>query len=163
VRAEATVRQSQCCYVCGPEEYRTIDIGGQTYETIPSKILIQAGLQLLLNYCKLKTKNPAAPIKIMQFCFSHTLVYLPSLHINSRLTPDGKDKVLFLCINNSARSQIIEGLLRHYYGEKDEAFIAGATPTKVHPLAIKAMAEIGIDISGQSSKSIDEFRGKDLY
>jgi arsenate reductase len=55
-----------------------------------------------------------------------------------------------------------EGLLRHHYGDRYEAFSAGATPTKVHPLAVMVMAEIGIDISGQSSKSIDEFRGRDI-
>jgi arsenate reductase len=55
-----------------------------------------------------------------------------------------------------------EGLLRHLYGDRYEAYSAGATPTKVHPLAIKAMSEIGIDLSGQSSKSIDEFRGRDI-
>lgn len=74
----------------------------------------------------------------------------------------GKTKVLFLCTHNSARSQIAEGLLRHLYSDRYEAFSAGATPTKVHPLAIKVMAEIGVDISGQSSKSIDEFRGRDI-
>jgi arsenate reductase len=55
-----------------------------------------------------------------------------------------------------------EGLLRHLYGEKYEVFSAGSTPTRVHPLAIKVMAEIGIDISKQSSKSIEEFRDKDI-
>jgi arsenate reductase len=55
-----------------------------------------------------------------------------------------------------------EGLLRHFYGNRYEAFSAGATPTNVHPLAIKVMAEIGVDISGQSSKSIDEFKGRDI-
>jgi len=55
-----------------------------------------------------------------------------------------------------------EGLLRHLYGDKYEVYSAGATPTKVNPFAIKAMAEIGIDISKQRSKSIDEFRGKDV-
>jgi len=74
----------------------------------------------------------------------------------------GKTKVLFLCTHNSARSQMAEGLLRHFYGDRYEAFSAGANPTSVHPLAIKAMAEIGIDISGHSSKSIDEFRGRDI-
>jgi len=74
----------------------------------------------------------------------------------------GKTKVLFLCTHNSARSQMAEGLLRHFYGDRYEAFSAGATPTRVHPLAIKAMAEIGIDISGQSSKSIEEFQGRDI-
>ena len=55
-----------------------------------------------------------------------------------------------------------EGLLRHFYGDKYETFSAGATPTKVHPLAIKVMTEIGIDISRQTSKSINEFRGRDI-
>jgi len=50
-----------------------------------------------------------------------------------------------------------EGLLRYLYGEKYEVFSAGTNPTRVHPLAIKAMAEIGIDISRQYSKSIEEF------
>ncbi len=71
-------------------------------------------------------------------------------------------KVLFLCTHNSARSQMAEGLLRHYYGDRYEVFSAGATPTQIRPLAIKAMAEIGIDISKQYSKSIEEFRGKDI-
>jgi arsenate reductase len=53
-----------------------------------------------------------------------------------------------------------EGLLRHYYSDRFEVFSAGTTPTKVHPTAIKVMKEIGIDISKQSSKSIEEFRGK---
>lgn len=73
-----------------------------------------------------------------------------------------KTKVLFLCIHNSARSQMAEGLLRHFYGEKYEVFSAGSSPTQVHPLAIKVMAEIGIDISKQTSKSIEEFRNKDI-
>jgi arsenate reductase len=55
-----------------------------------------------------------------------------------------------------------EGLLRHLYGEKYEVFSAGASPTQVNPLAIKVMAEIGIDISKQYSKSIEEFRNKDI-
>ena len=74
----------------------------------------------------------------------------------------GKTKVLFLCTHNSARSQMAEGLLRRYYSDRFEAFSAGATPTRVHPLAVKVMAEIGIDIAGQSSKSIEEFRGRDI-
>lgn len=73
-----------------------------------------------------------------------------------------KIKVLFLCTHNSARSQIAEGLLRHFFGERYDVFSAGATPTQVHPLAIKVMAEIGIDISKQTSKSIEEFRNRDI-
>lgn len=55
-----------------------------------------------------------------------------------------------------------EGLLRHFYGEKYEVYSAGSDPTHVHLLAIKVMAEIGIDISNQTSKSIEEFRNKDI-
>lgn len=55
-----------------------------------------------------------------------------------------------------------EGLLRHFFGDKYDVFSAGATPTKVNPLAIKAMAEIGIDISKHRSKSIEEFRDRDI-
>ena len=73
-----------------------------------------------------------------------------------------KVNVLFLCNHNSARSQIAEGLLRHYYDEKYEVFSAGSTPTQVNPLAVKVMAEIGVDISNQRSKSIEEFRNKDI-
>jgi len=73
-----------------------------------------------------------------------------------------KVKVLFLCTHNSARSQMAEGLLRHLYGDKYEAFSAGATPTQVNPLAIKVMAEIGIDISKHRSKSVEEFRNRDI-
>lgn len=73
-----------------------------------------------------------------------------------------KTKVLFLCTHNSARSQMAEGLLRHFYGEKYEVYSAGSNPTRVHPLAIKVMAEIGIDISSHTSKSIEKFRNRDV-
>ena len=67
--------------------------------------------------------------------------------------------VLFVCTHNSARSQMAEGLLRHLYGDRYRASSAGTTPSSVHPLAIEAMAELGIDCSHQRSKGIDEFRG----
>ena len=71
----------------------------------------------------------------------------------------GKKRVLFLCSGNSARSQIAEGLVNHFLGDRWEAYSAGTAPTgHVHPLAIQAMAELGIDISRQRSKSVDEFR-----
>jgi arsenate reductase len=72
-----------------------------------------------------------------------------------------KRRVLFLCTGNSARSQIAEGLVNHFLGDRWEAFSAGTHPTGyVHPLAVQAMAELGIDISGQRSKSVEEFRGQ---
>lgn len=65
-----------------------------------------------------------------------------------------KEKVLILCTGNSCRSQMAEGVLRHYGGERYEVFSAGTQPCYVNPTAIKVMDEIGIDISGHSSKSI---------
>lgn len=70
----------------------------------------------------------------------------------------GKKKVLFLCTHNSARSQMAEGLLRAMYGDRYEAYSAGVQATTVNPLAVIAMKEIGIDISGQYSKTPQEFQ-----
>jgi arsenate reductase len=69
-----------------------------------------------------------------------------------------KEKVLFLCTHNAARSQMAEGLLRKLFGDKYEAFSAGSEPLSVNPYAVTVMAEIGIDISEHRSKSIAEFR-----
>jgi arsenate reductase (thioredoxin) len=71
--------------------------------------------------------------------------------------PQKKSRVLFLCTHNSARSQMAEGLLRHLSGDCFEAFSAGTEATRVRPLAIMAMEEIGIDISGQESKTLDRY------
>jgi arsenate reductase (thioredoxin) len=69
-----------------------------------------------------------------------------------------KQRVLILCTGNSARSQMAEGLLRHDAGERFEVESAGTRPGHVRPEAIAAMREIGIDISGHRSKSVDEFK-----
>jgi arsenate reductase (thioredoxin) len=68
-----------------------------------------------------------------------------------------KQRVLFLCTHNSARSQMAEGLLLHLAGGRFEAFSAGTEATQVRPLAIKAMAELGIDISKQQSKTLERY------
>jgi len=73
-----------------------------------------------------------------------------------------KSRVLFVCTNNSARSQMAEGLLLHLHGDRYEVFSAGTMPTEVNPLAIRAMAERGVDISGQRSKSLNELRGAEF-
>ena len=65
-----------------------------------------------------------------------------------------KESVLFICTHNSARSQMAEGLLRHLAGDRFEVESAGTEKTHVRPLAIEAMKEIGIDITGQTSKTI---------
>jgi len=69
-----------------------------------------------------------------------------------------KKKILFLCTHNSARSQMAEGLLRAMYGDRYEAYSAGVEATRVDPRAITIMKELGIDISGQRSKSAEEFQ-----
>jgi len=68
-----------------------------------------------------------------------------------------KQTVLILCTGNSARSQMAEGLLRHDAGDRFDVSSAGTHPSRVRPEAIAVMREIGIDISGHRSKSIDEF------
>ena len=71
-------------------------------------------------------------------------------------------RVLILCTGNSARSQMAEGLLRHDAGNVYEVFSAGTKPSHVRPEAIVVMREVGIDISGHRSKSVDEFAGQDF-
>ena len=69
-------------------------------------------------------------------------------------------RVLFLCTHNSARSQMAEGLLRHLAGDRFEAHSAGTEATHVRPLAIRAMAELGIDIAHQESNTLDRYLGQ---
>jgi arsenate reductase len=73
-----------------------------------------------------------------------------------------KKRILILCTGNSARSQMAEGLLRHEASESFEVVSAGVAPTQVRPEAIEVMREAGIDISGQRSKSVDEFTGEEF-
>jgi arsenate reductase len=71
-----------------------------------------------------------------------------------------KQRVLILCTGNSARSQMGEGLLRHLAGDRFEVFSAGTKPAGLNPNAVKAMQEVGIDISTHRSKSVNEFAGQ---
>ena len=73
-----------------------------------------------------------------------------------------KKKVLILCTGNSARSQMAEGLLKHITSNEYEINSAGTKPSIVRPEAIKALAEIGIDISKNRSKSVDEFANDEI-
>ena len=73
-----------------------------------------------------------------------------------------RKNVLFICTHNSARSQIAEAYLRARYGDRYEAFSGGIEVTRVHPVAVAVMKEIGIDISGHRSKLIDEFFHKPM-
>lgn len=66
-------------------------------------------------------------------------------------------RVIFICTRNSARSQMAEGLLRHLAGNRFQPYSAGTAPTRLHPLAVAAMQEIGIDISGQRAKDVGDY------
>jgi arsenate reductase len=68
-----------------------------------------------------------------------------------------EERVLFLCTHNSARSQMAEGLLRHLSGGRVEVASAGTEARGVNPLAVRAMSEIGIDLRGHTSKTLDRF------
>src|SRR3712207_1076524 len=71
-----------------------------------------------------------------------------------------KPKVLFLCTHNSARSQMVEGLLRHLAGERLEVMSAGTVATQVRPLAVRAMEELGIDIFSHESTNMARYLGE---
>jgi arsenate reductase len=75
------------------------------------------------------------------------------------MDPD-RQRVIFVCTHNSARSQMAEGMLRAWGGERFEVFSAGTEATHVRPEAIRAMHEIGIDISGRASKTLEPFLGE---
>jgi len=70
---------------------------------------------------------------------------------------NSRRRVLFVCTGNRARSQMAEGLLRDLAGDRFEVYSAGTIPSDISEYTIEAMREIGIDISGQRSKSVDEF------
>jgi len=74
-----------------------------------------------------------------------------------------KTRVLILCTGNSCRSQMAEGVLRHYGGGRFEVESAGSEPSSVNETAVQVMKEIGIDISGHRSKHVKEFLGKHFH
>ncbi|MCF8106539.1 MAG: arsenate reductase ArsC [Desulfohalobiaceae bacterium] len=73
-----------------------------------------------------------------------------------------KQRILFLCTGNSCRSQMAEGWVRHLFGEQIEAASAGIVKRGVDPRAIQVMAEAGVDISGQKSKTVEELPDQDF-
>jgi arsenate reductase len=74
-----------------------------------------------------------------------------------------KQRVLFLCTGNSARSQMAEAFLRVHGGDRFEAHSAGLEPKGMNPFTVKAMKEAGIDVSSQTSKGVDVYLGKMLF
>ena len=75
---------------------------------------------------------------------------------------NSRRRVLFVCTGNRARSQMAEGLLRDLAGDRFEVYSSGTIPSGISEYTIEAMREIGIDISGQRSKSVDEFAGQEF-
>lgn len=73
-----------------------------------------------------------------------------------------RERILFMCIHNSARSQMAEGFFRHFYGEEFDVFSAGSDPQEIDPLGIKVMKEIEIDISKQLSNSLKDYEGQEF-
>ncbi len=71
-----------------------------------------------------------------------------------------KNRVLFICTHNAARSQMAEGFLKAHYGDRYDAYSAGTEPTRIDPCAITVMQEVGIDISTSRSKGLEEFDGQ---
>ncbi len=71
-----------------------------------------------------------------------------------------KDRVLFLCTHNTARSQMAEAFLREFAGDRFEVFSAGTEPREINPLVRKVMAEVGLDLGSQRAKSVAEYLGK---
>jgi arsenate reductase len=72
----------------------------------------------------------------------------------------GRARVLFVCTGNRARSQMAEGLLRHLAGDRFDVYSAGTMPSGISEYTVEAMRDIGIDVSTQRSKSVNEFRGQ---
>jgi arsenate reductase len=70
---------------------------------------------------------------------------------------ESKQRVLFLCTGNSARSQIAEGLLRHLADDRYEVFSAGMLPKGVHPRSVDVMREVGVDLSRHTSDNVDRY------
>jgi arsenate reductase len=95
------------------------------------------------------------PDDAFERAFEPELDEYPMTRSSSRPDATRRRRVLFLCTHNSARSQVAEGLLRSFHGDRYEAFSAGTEATFVKESAIEVMAEIGVDISGQTSKTLD--------
>jgi len=80
--------------------------------------------------------------------------------IDPMSTHTDRQRVIFVCTHNSARSQMAEGMLRAWGGDRFEAFSAGTEATRVRPEAVAVMGEIGVDISGHTSKTLEPFMGE---
>ncbi len=101
----------------------------------------------ILYFAAADSLNPSLNVTDADIALQEAVSHLPSKKV----------RVLFLCTHNSARSQMAEGILRHLSGDRIDGFSAGSQPTDLHPLAVTTMAKMGIDISQQRSKHLNEF------
>lgn len=86
----------------------------------------------------------------------------PAAHRDAVTNPMPMKKILVLCTGNSCRSQLAEGYLRHFAGDRAEVYSAGVETHGVNPRAVSTMLEDGIDISGHTSNHIDEYKDIDF-
>jgi arsenate reductase (thioredoxin) len=73
-----------------------------------------------------------------------------------------KERVLFMCARNASRSQMVEGFFRNFYGNEFDVYSAGSDPQEIDPIAVQVMAEVGIDISKQTSNSLNDYKGQEF-
>jgi arsenate reductase (thioredoxin) len=73
-----------------------------------------------------------------------------------------KEKILFMCARNASRSQMVEGFFRNFYGDNFQVFSAGSDPQEIDPTTVKVMDEVGIDISKQTSNSLNEYKDQEF-
>jgi arsenate reductase len=73
-----------------------------------------------------------------------------------------KEKILFMCARNASRSQMVEGFFRNFYGDEFHVFSAGSNPQEIDPKTVQVMADVGIDISKQTSNSLNEYSGEEF-
>ncbi len=126
---------------------------------VPDPITTTEPLLRLSYYQNAQDCCSAAPAS---WLWRNGAVWLVHVWLTMELENMRKKRILFLCTGNSARSQMAEGLLRHLANDRFEVFSAGTHPVGLNPNAVSAMSEIGIDISAQRSKSVDEFLNQSL-
>jgi arsenate reductase len=115
---------------------------------------------IVANRCGMGSLHDAVSGDVAPFANGHTTPLREPLENRGDQQMSSEIRVLFLCTGNSARSQMAEGWLRHLAGGRFVALSAGTHPVGLNPYAVKVMEEIGIDISGNRSKSVQEFTGQ---
>ena len=82
--------------------------------------------------------------------------------MNNIMNHNQKKKVLFICRNNSGRSQLAEGILRHLYGDCYQVYSAGSDPRAINPLTLQVLQELGVDTSPLEAKSLEKYQGQEF-